>query len=119
MTATSARKSTQKDPQLRAPMGKKCDYIVLCKSIAWSPKLLIGELSGGLSRCSQRKFWHDLLIKCALGSREYIWRILNEMPNLTISDLETIKIYSYQLAGKIEKKRFENVKNIKGIIIIK
>lgn len=100
LKATCLRKATQSSPQDRAPSGKKIDYLVKSKALSWHPEVLIGEISGGLPRCANWKYWHDFMMRCALGSRDCLWRIAQEIPDVTSNDLEKSKMYSFQLAGK-------------------
>jgi hypothetical protein len=84
------------NPENRAIIGQKCDYILTYKGHSVCPELAIGEISGGLPEGAHWKMWHDYLIKLVLGARDCLERIY-QAAKVAEGD---IVIYCFQVQGK-------------------
>lgn len=96
LKASSERRNEHADPQKRARIGQKCDYLLTFRGLAYQPEVLIGEVSGGLPEAPNWKVWYDFLIKLVLGSRDCLYRMEKSGSK---SDEESVLMYCYQLHG--------------------
>lgn len=77
LRASSERRNKDADPELRAKIGQKCDYLLTYKGHAMAPEMLIGEVSGGIPPADNWKCWSDFLVKLVLGCKDCILRIMD------------------------------------------
>jgi hypothetical protein len=97
LNASSERRNKSSDPEVRARIGQRCDYLLTYKGHAIYPEVLIGEVSGGIPAGANWKTWYDFLIKLVLGSRDCILRIIERCGEQG----KTTVMYSFQLSGKL------------------
>ncbi|KAG2171258.1 hypothetical protein INT43_004112, partial [Umbelopsis isabellina] len=76
LNASSERRNKSSDPEVRARIGQRCDYLLTYKGHAMYPEVLIGEVSGGIPAGANWKTWYDFLMKLVLGSRDCILRAI-------------------------------------------
>jgi hypothetical protein len=84
-------------------MGFKVDVLVKLLGLHWRPDLGVGEISGGLPRCSLSKEWLDT-IKLGLELRD-MWSLARDQLNEV--DSSSLVMWGFTVVGKAFK--FERV----------
>ncbi|KAG2174760.1 hypothetical protein INT43_005818 [Umbelopsis isabellina] len=114
LNASAERRNKTCDPEVRARIGQRCDYLLTYKGHAMCPEVLIGEVSGGIPAGANWKTCFQLsgfrLTIYAVGFFHGMWRVmmLDEcLLPISNEDKESrIKVYSI-LKGLMEAARAE------------